>query len=38
MCALQFTSFKQLSVQVRQASSDGVSQPAAADPIIGLDA
>lgn len=35
---LQLTSFEELSVQVRQAPGNGVSEPAAADPIIGLDA
>lgn len=36
--ALQLTSFKELGVQVGQAAGDGVSEPAAADPIVGLDA
>lgn len=38
VCVLQLTSFEELSVQVRQAAGDRVSEPAAADPIIGLDA
>lgn len=37
-CAVQLTSFEELGVQVGQAAGDGVSEPAAADPIIGLDA
>lgn len=38
LCALQLTSFEELRVQVGQAASDGVSKPAAADPVVGLDA
>lgn len=36
--ALQLTSFEKLGVQVGQAAGDGVSEPAAADPIVGLEA
>ena len=35
-CALKLTSFKELSVQVRQATSDGVSQSTAVHPVVGL--
>lgn len=35
--AKMLTSFEELGVQVRQAAGDGVSQPAAADPVVGLD-
>lgn len=38
LCALQLTSFEELRVQVGQAAGDGVSKPAAADPVVGLDA
>lgn len=38
VCVLQLTSFEELGVQVRQAAGDGVSQAAAADPVVGLDA
>lgn len=38
LCALQLTSFEELSVQVGQAAGDGVREPAAADPVVGLDA
>lgn len=38
VCVLQLTSFEELSVQVGQAACDGVGEPAAADPVVGLDA
>lgn len=34
----QLTSFKELCVQVRQATGDGVSKPTTADPVVCLDA
>lgn len=36
--SLQLTSFKELRVQVRQATGNRVSKPAAADPVVRLDA
>lgn len=38
LCALQLTSLEELGVQVGQAAGDGVREPAAADPVVGLDA
>lgn len=35
---LQLTSFDELGVQIRQAAGDRVSEPAAVDPVVGLDA
>lgn len=35
---LQLTSFDELGVQIRQAAGDRVSEPAAADPVVGLHA
>lgn len=34
----ELTSFEELRVQVGQATGDGVGQPTAADPVVGLDA